>query len=689
MAINKNFIIKNGLEVGTDLIFANDITNTIGIGTTNVRHTLHVNGGIGVTNLVATGIASLTSLAISGSVAVGATSFTGLSGQYLKSTGTGVAWENFPVGRTSTSIIATAGQTIFNTAYSVGLVDIFINGVKLTPSEFVATDGVSITLNEACFGGENVDILAYAVQGLGIGATGITGLTIQDDGILIGNPQGVTSINFVGTAITAAASGAGVTITVSGTASGQSSQWLSTSSGIHTTSNVGIGTTNPTSALTVKGNTSLETLNVSGVATARQFSDYRALVGAASSATETFVVTVATKTTNHRYFGSGSSHGYFIDGKESPFITLLPGKTYRFDQADASNSSHPILFYFDANKTTQYTTNVTTTGTAGNAGAYTEITVTDTTPIVLHYQCVNHGYMGNSVQTNSNFINTPYSINTLGGLSVSGVSTFAGITTVTGPTLFAKQLNVSGVVTATSFVGALTGNVTGNATGLSGTPNINVGTATATSLNVSGVVTATSFVGDGSGITGIIASGAGIIIRDDGALVGAAGSIDFGSGLSVSNVSAGVVTVTSSGGATQFVNTAAGIHTLSNVGIGTTNPQTKLQVERYGVKTGLGTFNASAGIATDIDTFTISTTDFKTTEYTLHFIHSSNMQAQKVLVMQNGTTAYSQEYGVMSDPNLIVSVGATISSGVCKLQVTPETGISGLTTYRFTRETML
>jgi len=28
--------------------------------------------------------------------------------------------------------------------------------------------------------------------------------------------------------------------------------------------------------------------------------------------------------------------------------------------------------------------------------------VVDTTPTVLHYQCVNHGYMGNSVQMNSN-----------------------------------------------------------------------------------------------------------------------------------------------------------------------------------------------------------------------------------------------------------------------------------------------
>ena len=37
-------------------------------------------------------------------------------------------------------------------------------------------------------------------------------------------------------------------------------------------------------------------------------------------------------------------------------------------------------------------------------------------------------------------------------LNVSGVSTFAGITTVTGSTLFVKQANVSGIITATSFV---------------------------------------------------------------------------------------------------------------------------------------------------------------------------------------------------------------------------------------------
>ena len=40
-------------------------------------------------------------------------------------------------------------------------------------------------------------------------------------------------------------------------------------------------------------------------------------------------------------------------------------------------------------------------------------------------------------------------------LNVSGVSTFAGITTVTGDTLFAKDISVSGVITATEFFGEI------------------------------------------------------------------------------------------------------------------------------------------------------------------------------------------------------------------------------------------
>ena len=118
--------------------------------------------------------------------------------------------------------------------------------------------------------------------------------------------------------------------------------------------------------------------------------------------TVTYTVKVAAKTAAHRYNGSGSSSGYTIDGVESPYLTLTPGRTYKFDQADGSNASHQIKFYLNADKTGLYEGGVTYNGTAGNAGAYTQIVVNDYTPTVLHYQCVNHAYMGNAVNTSSN-----------------------------------------------------------------------------------------------------------------------------------------------------------------------------------------------------------------------------------------------------------------------------------------------
>ncbi len=120
-----------------------------------------------------------------------------------------------------------------------------------------------------------------------------------------------------------------------------------------------------------------------------------------SATTKVFTVTVASKTSDHRYNGTGSGNGYVIDGVQAPFLTLTPGRTYRFDQADATNSGHPLRFYYDVAKNNSYTTNVTTAGTAGSAGAYTEITIADDTPLVLHYQCSAHANMGSSVQTNA------------------------------------------------------------------------------------------------------------------------------------------------------------------------------------------------------------------------------------------------------------------------------------------------
>ena len=121
-----------------------------------------------------------------------------------------------------------------------------------------------------------------------------------------------------------------------------------------------------------------------------------------SSSPLTFTVTVASKS-GHPYQGDGSGLAYVLNGVQSPALTLYgadsvtsdSGYYYRFDQADSSNGGHPLRFYLDAAKTTAYTTNVTTNGTAGSSGAYTQIVVTKDTPKILYYQCSSHGYMGN------------------------------------------------------------------------------------------------------------------------------------------------------------------------------------------------------------------------------------------------------------------------------------------------------
>ena len=59
MSINKNFVVKNGLQVSDTLVFADAAEGRVGIGTTTPKdHLLHVFGGIGVTDAYVTGIAT-------------------------------------------------------------------------------------------------------------------------------------------------------------------------------------------------------------------------------------------------------------------------------------------------------------------------------------------------------------------------------------------------------------------------------------------------------------------------------------------------------------------------------------------------------------------------------------------------------------------------------------------------------
>ena len=53
------------------------------------------------------------------------------------------------------------------------------------------------------------------------------------------------------------------------------------------------------------------------------------------SVTRTFTVTVVS---------TGSGNKYFIDGVQTPTLELVEGATFRFDQSDSSNNTHPLRF---------------------------------------------------------------------------------------------------------------------------------------------------------------------------------------------------------------------------------------------------------------------------------------------------------------------------------------------------------
>lgn len=58
---------------------------------------------------------------------------------------------------------AGAGQTTFNTSgYTVGYLDVYLNGVKLDTTDFSAVDGASVVLNAGAVAGDILEVVAFS-----------------------------------------------------------------------------------------------------------------------------------------------------------------------------------------------------------------------------------------------------------------------------------------------------------------------------------------------------------------------------------------------------------------------------------------------------------------------------------------------------------------------------------------------
>lgn len=266
------------------------------------------------------------------------------------------------------------------------------------------------------------------------------------------------------------------------------------------------------------------------------------------------------------------SSRFVLNGASRPELTLVRGVTYRFDTSDSSCFGN--TFQFTEKNGTAYTDGITTVGTAGSAGSYTEISVRFDTPYRLKYRSQangdsfgNNAYVADefsSIAENGAEVTGSLRVTSRVGIGTDAPLTQLHISTDTtdahilieadtddnnenhNPRIQFKQdggnvtaeIGLNGNETPygdslqdTLFIGTSTNNSLQFYTNdqayvtILNTGNVGINTRTpSTTLEVDGTVTATSFVGDGSNLTGVSGTGGGGININGGILGAFTGS---------------------------------------------------------------------------------------------------------------------------------------------------------------------
>ena len=198
--------------------------------------------------------------------------------------------------------------------------------------------------------------------------------------------------------------------------------------------------------------------------------------------------------------------------KSSENLNVASGKGYQIDQTEVLNSTtlgngvvNSSLTSFGILNSLSVSGVVTAATFSGN------LPTTDLTGTITNAQLA--GLIANSKLVNDS-------------VSYGGVTLSLGASDATP----AFDLSDATNYPYTSLTGVTTSIIGDTTPQLGGNLNLNSKTITGTgNVNITGVVTATSFVGDGSNLTGITAGDvgalAGVTIREEGSVVGSAGSI--------------------------------------------------------------------------------------------------------------------------------------------------------------------
>ena len=666
-----------------------DLNGVVGTGTETYN----------VANINITGITTL-----GGPVTAGSSE--GVTGQYLRHVGTGVTWANFPTLRTTQTFTALAGQTTFNFTYNVDFLDVYVNGVKLSPSEYTATNGTDVVLDVAAFAGDTVELYSYNTASTYGGGGG----------------SSYTDAN-VDTHLNVSSATAGQILSWNGS----DYAWVADQTG----GGGGVGVN--TSQFNVNN------LHVGGISTFTnrvifdEILEFRGLEVSGANTLDWYDAGGVLKHSivyNGTDFSIGGGEIVIVDASDSVSISNGGLGIGTFTEHGLNVTGIVTATSFEGSGASLTGLTGAAANTYGNATSVPQIVVDANGRItgITNVLISGGGGGGTSiiVQDGQSLVGAAGTIDFGTGLSVSPVS--AGIVTVTASSSGISLTDLS-VTTNSAGTAALSYN-NSNGVFTYTPPDLSSYLTSYTETDpvvgaISGVVKA-----DGNGLISAATAGTDYLAPGDEYTsqwtFSASGISNYdvtGPGFAAGSADPTIYVMR--GHKYKFTNNASS-HPLQ-IQYQFQNPSGTAYTD--GVDTSVtdvitwevrndtpdllhyqctshqnmsgrivvlgdvvtnGSWTASAGTAQEIDTITgVSNNAIKTAEYTVHIENGGNMQSQKVLVMQNGTTAYSQEYAIMyTSTNPLVTITADINSGNLRLLATPSTGVTGNTTYTLTRQTI-
>ena len=532
MSINKAFVVKNSFEVSTDLVLANADTRRVGIGITNPRYLLDVAGGIGATDFYLSGIGTfanelnvglggtvLTVLGIGNSIGIGTA-----NPRYLLDIRSPVS-----TGQTALYIQGDARITGDLTLDDITLDDATIQDLYVTSTSTV--DGFSLF---------NSNVLIDAALKVS-GVSTLGGYVDINNSVDISGALNVSGITTLGVTTITQLYVSGVS-TLGG--------YVDINNSVDISNNLNVSGIATIGTVSIVG-AALSSLVVSGVSTLGTVKIFSGIITASSG-----IVT---------YYGNGQ----YLDLRNNPSTGIGIGTTgglvgYGITFLDLRGAGVSTTFY---DSSVGIATIFFEGGGSGTIGIGTEF---PTLPAPTNGDLFYHANYGRifvyydedilGIGTDAFWVDAaPFNVGILSLVDsltlAQGSASFPTLnfnndvntglfSSGTGQQTFVSAgssilninpsgINVSGIVTATSFVGS-GANLTGISSvsfattsfGLSGTPNITVGVVTASGLNVgtavtvnssginvSGVVTATSFVGGAATFTNLTVNGTQTIIN--------------------------------------------------------------------------------------------------------------------------------------------------------------------------------